>query len=110
VKKLITTLAAATSLLVVGCTTRRVEPPRVEPPPPRGGVTLSNAPRFGQPPDQELKAQFCQLGTSCLTLDERPFELCLLDTKHCRDKVVEPLLVDDESEVSPSTEPSLEQR
>ena len=102
-KKLITTLAAATSLLVVGCTTRRVEPPR-------GGVTLSNAPRFGQPPDQELKAQFCQLGTSCLTLDERPFELCLLDTKHCRDKVVEPLLVDDESEVSPSTEPSLEQR
>jgi len=109
VKKLITTLAAAASLLVLGCTTRRAEPPRVEPPPPRGGVTLSNVPRFQQPPPG-TGFTACQLGTSCLTLDERPFEICLLDTKHCRDKVVEPLLVDDESVVPPSTEPILEQR
>ena len=108
-KKLITGLAAAASLLVLGCTTRRAEPPRVEPPPPRGGVTLSNVPRF-QPPPLGTGFKACQLGTSCLTLDERSFEICLLDTKHCRDKVVEPLLVDDKSEVSPSTEPILEQR
>ena len=81
----------------------------MEPPPPRGGVTLSNVPRFQQPPPG-TGFTACQLGTSCLTLDQRPFEICLLDTKHCRDKVVEPLLVDDESVVPPSTEPILEQR
>ncbi len=102
-KKLITTLAAAASLLALGCTTRRVESP------PQGSVTLSNAPRF-QPPPPGTGFKACQLGTSCLTLDERPFEICLLDTKHCRDKVVEPLLVDDKSVAPPSTEPILEQR
>ncbi len=36
---------------------------------------------------------FCKLGTSCLAMDPRPFELCLLSTKDCRDKATEPLLV-----------------
>jgi hypothetical protein len=37
--------------------------------------------------------RLCQLGTSCLSLDPRPFEPCLLSTKPCTDKAVEPLLV-----------------
>ena len=37
----------------------------------------------------------CQLGTSCLALDPRPFEVCLLGTtKRCGDKIQESLLVD----------------
>ena len=40
-----------------------------------------------------------------MTLDQRPFELCLLDSKHCADKVVEPLLVVTTNSVTPpSTE------
>ena len=37
--------------------------------------------------------QVCKLGTSCLAMDPRPFEPCLLSTKHCSDKAAEPLLV-----------------
>ena len=37
--------------------------------------------------------QVCKLGTSCLAMDPRPFEPCLLSTKHCADKAVEPMLV-----------------
>ena len=37
--------------------------------------------------------QVCKLGTSCLAMDPRPFEPCLLSTKHCADKAIEPLLV-----------------
>jgi hypothetical protein len=40
-----------------------------------------------------IPGRFCQLGTSCLAMDPRPFEPCLLSTKHCSDKAVEPLLV-----------------
>lgn len=31
----------------------------------------------------------CKLGDSCLAMDSRPFEACLVDTKHCVDKAVE---------------------
>jgi len=40
----------------------------------------------------EPPARICQLGTSCLTMDPRPFEPCLLTTKHCKDKAT-PMLV-----------------
>jgi hypothetical protein len=33
----------------------------------------------------------CKLGTSCLDLDPRPFEMCLVDAKHCVDKALEPI-------------------
>lgn len=36
----------------------------------------------------------CKLGQSCMALDSRPFEPCLLSTTHCKDKVRETLLVD----------------
>jgi hypothetical protein len=43
-----------------------------------------------EPPEPAF-AQLCQLGTSCLELDPRPFEPCLLSTRHCSDKAVEPM-------------------
>jgi hypothetical protein len=92
---------AAASVLIVGCTTQRAEPPAEQPPLLRGTVTQSSPPRF-QPPPQGSGFKACQLGTSCLTLDPRPFELCLLDSKHCADKVTEPLLVVDELPVIPA--------
>ena len=44
------------------------------------------------PSTPEPPARICQLGTSCLTMDPRPFEACLLTTKHCKGKAV-PMLV-----------------
>jgi hypothetical protein len=99
------TLAAVSAVLILGCTTQRTEPPREPPASLQSSVTEANALRFDSPPDnEEFKAHFCQLGTSCMTLDPRPFEPCLLTTKHCSDKVVEPLLVEDTSVGSPTTE------
>jgi len=41
-------------------------------------------------------AAFCHLGTSCMAMDPRPFEACLVSgTKRCIDKATEPLLVVD---------------
>ncbi|HWN48108.1 MAG TPA: hypothetical protein VNM71_12165 [Steroidobacteraceae bacterium] len=45
------------------------------------------------PGDELMRPQVCKLGTSCLAMDPRPFEPCLLSTKHCSDKAAEPLLV-----------------
>jgi hypothetical protein len=45
------------------------------------------------PGNELIPPQICKLGTSCLAMDPRPFEPCLLSTKHCSDKAVEPLLV-----------------
>lgn len=35
----------------------------------------------------------CQLGTSCLALDPRPFELCLVSGNKCADKLEPPIQV-----------------
>jgi hypothetical protein len=92
---------AAASVLILSCTTPRPEPPREPPPLLLGSVTQSSLPRFQQPPGIEgFKA--CQLGTTCLALDPRPFELCLVGTKRCAEKATEPLLVIDELVVTPA--------
>ena len=91
---------AAASVLILGCTTQP-EPPAEQPSVLRGAVTQSGPARF-QPPPQGSGFKACQLGTSCMTLDTRPFELCLLDSKHCADKATEPLLVVDELPVTPA--------
>ena len=53
-----------------------------------------------EPPAQTF-ARACQLGTTCLEMDPRPFEPCLLSTTRCRDKVTEPLLVGQPEEMAP---------
>jgi hypothetical protein len=58
------------------------------------GPVLPLEPGAPELPD-ELKGRVCQLGTSCMALDSRPFEMCLLGTgKRCSDKIREPLLVE----------------
>jgi hypothetical protein len=52
-------------------------------------------------PPAETFAKACQLGTTCLEMDPRPFEPCLLSTTRCRDKVTEPLLVGQPEEIAP---------
>jgi hypothetical protein len=94
-------LAAAATFLILSCTTQRPEPPREPAPLLLGSVTQSSAPRFQQPPHLE-RFKACQLGTTCMALDPRPFELCLVGTKHCSEKVTEPLLVVDELVVTPA--------
>ena len=45
------------------------------------------------PGNELMPPKICKLGTSCLAMDPRPFEPCLLSTKHCSNKAAEPLLV-----------------
>ena len=73
---------------LLGCSTPPPEPAlvAVEPPPPEVSVEL--------PLEPPAVGHICKLGESCLELDPRPFEACLVGTKHCVDKAVEPLLVD----------------
>ena len=56
-----------------------------------------------EPPDKEPGPRFCTLGRSCLAMDPRPFEPCLLDTRECREKVVEPQRVVEPEWIDPST-------
>jgi hypothetical protein len=59
-------------------------------PPPEVSIDLPLEP---DPPRGELKGEFCKLGRSCMALDPRPFEPCLVETRRCADKITEPLLV-----------------
>lgn len=53
--------------------------------------------------DEKARPKFCQLGTSCLALDPRPFEACLLSTRHC-EKTAELLQVRDPMPVTAKQE------
>jgi hypothetical protein len=73
-----------------GCSTRQPSVEQaLEPPPPE----ISRA--LPLEPPQTLAGRVCKLGASCLDLDERPFEACLVGThtKHCVDKALEPVEV-----------------
>lgn len=88
----IATLVAAT-LTLIACTTPTppadppADPPRVAIPPPEFQRDLPL-----EPPAM-IHGRVCQLGTTCLALDPRPFEACLVGTRHCADKAREPLPV-----------------
>jgi hypothetical protein len=41
-------------------------------------------------PNKEFEGKVCQIGgPSCLEMDERPFETCLLSSQHCGEKLRE---------------------
>ena len=89
-------IAALTSLL--GCSTQhtaqttKAQP--TTPPPPLSDLAPGYELHEGQlVPEVVIPPKICKLGTSCLAMDPRPFEPCLLSTKHCSDKAAEPLLV-----------------
>jgi hypothetical protein len=78
---------SAAALWLMGCSTPQPakEVALVDIPPPeiQRDLTLEQpAPGVGR---------ICKLGDSCLTMDSRPFEACLVDTRHCVDKAVETL-------------------
>jgi len=71
-------------MALYGCSTPQTEPAvltALEPPAPEISVDL--------PLEPPVVGHVCKLGTSCLELDKRPFEPCLVGTKHCADKGVE---------------------
>ena len=99
--KLPVSLLAITSLLGLGsCSTpspqvvESVPPPDFQMPLPLEPFTQRDPDE--PPPESNIAGgKLCQLGTSCLAMDPRPFEVCLLGTqKRCSDKAREPLLVD----------------
>lgn len=80
----------ASTLALAACTTSA--------PPAEPLITAVPPPDFQrdlplEPPPPMVNGRVCQLGTSCLELDPRPFEACLVSTPHCADKAREPLLV-----------------
>jgi hypothetical protein len=83
-------LLAGVALVLSGCSTS-TPPPRIvtiiHPLPP----DFRHIPR----PDDVTAGKVCQLGSSCLELDPRPFEMCLLaSTQRCGDKITESLLAE----------------
>jgi hypothetical protein len=101
-RALIASLTAASLAGLLGCST-----PKTAAPP----MTIYSVPipapeyelRDGQliPKSMQPFGQICKLGTSCLSLDSRPFEPCLLSTTKCSDKGVEPILVAPPKSVAP---------
>ncbi len=92
--RIVIAMAASASLL--GCSTPHTvqTTPTGTPPPPLSDLAPGSELHEGQlVPRVLIPPQICKLGTSCLAMDPRPFEPCLLSTKHCSDKAVEPLLV-----------------
>ena len=80
-------------VMLLGCSTPQPVPPEVaalpaQPPPPEFSLSLPL-----EEPRPEPIPRLCKLGTSCLAMDPRPFEACLLSTKDCRDKAAEPIEV-----------------
>ena len=91
----IASIGATALAVLLGCSTPQPDAAVTavsaeSPPPPM--LSYSIPLERPAPPLEPLPA-FCKLGTSCLALDPRPFEACLLSTKDCRDKATEPLLV-----------------
>jgi hypothetical protein len=91
---LIASLTAASLAGLLGCSTPQAIASTIVyelPPLPSPDYEI----RDGQlmPKTEQPAGRFCQLGTSCLTMDPRPFEPCLLSTKSCGDKAAEPMLV-----------------
>jgi hypothetical protein len=112
-RSLIAFFAGAALLGLSACNTPRAvdAQPASNPVPPQLTIPLPmyelRDGKLVPPPDAE-RGQICQLGTSCLTMDPRPFEPCLLSTKHCRDKATEPLLVGSPQVIVPA--PQVESR
>jgi hypothetical protein len=93
-KASIAIFGAATLAALLGCSTSKPVTPvaAASPPPPEIEFDLPL-----EPPEAAWPVPFgkvCKLGTSCLAMDPRPFEPCLLSTKSCSDKASEPILVE----------------
>jgi len=91
--------AAALAALLACSTPQSVVPVAADPtavPPPELSFDLPL-----EEPGPASAPTFCKLGTTCLAMDPRPFEPCLLSTKDCLDKATEPLLVGEPQSIEP---------
>jgi hypothetical protein len=93
ISNLLITIAALAGLWACSSTPQNVENDFVSGPPPPPDLEFDLPLEGTVPSTPEPPARICQLGTTCLTMDPRPFESCLLTTKHCKDKAAEPILV-----------------
>ncbi len=81
---------AAGAAWLSGCSTSNL-PPQVAAPAESFDIPLEVRPDHDS--QKPFLGKVCQLGTSCLELDPRPFEMCLLAAnKHCGEKITESLL------------------
>lgn len=73
------------ALWLLGCSTPQppLESALAPVPPPEISIDLPLE------PPARVDGAVCKLGESCLALDPRPFEACLVDTKRCVDKGVQ---------------------
>lgn len=94
-KTWIGSVALATLAVLLGCSTSKTASPVQAAPPsvPPPLIEWRNSQLIPRPPAMEPPGQFCLLGTTCLAMDPRPFEPCLLSSKHCKDKAAEPMQV-----------------
>lgn len=83
----ISTALIAALFCLQGCSTPSSEQLARIPPPEISRELPLEVPAPGHP-DMPL-ARVCKLGASCMELDPRPFEACLVGTKHCVDKAAE---------------------
>ena len=81
--KVSTALAAAALFSLLGCTTLQI------------AQRAEGLPEFqfhdAQLVPESVLPRFCRLGTSCLSMDHRPVEPCLVTTKQCSDQAIEPM-------------------
>ena len=102
-RMLIASITATSLAGLLGCST-----PQTAAPPMMIYSVLSPTPEYelrdGEVVPKSLQpfGRVCKLGTSCLALDPRPFEPCLLSTKKCSDKAVEPTLVAPPKSIAPT--------
>jgi hypothetical protein len=110
--RIVSGVAAATvAITMLGCSSARVKSPTPETAFANDSQPLAATARVAAPPQiqslhqpppplaqQTFKA--CKLGQSCMAMDERPFELCLV-SKRCADKIKEPILVDRPNDIAP---------
>jgi len=83
----ISAVLIAASVFLQGCSTPAPEQLTRIPPPEVSRELPLEVPTPGHP-DMPL-ARVCKLGASCMELDPRPFEACLVGTRHCVDKAAE---------------------
>ena len=106
-KLIVSLLATLAAVAVPSCSTPTPQVIESVPPPEFARLLplepyASRIPNEPPPPDSNIAGgKFCHLGTTCLAIDPRPFEMCLLGTqKQCSDKAREPMLVE-----NPDVEP-----
>jgi hypothetical protein len=90
-KPALATCIVAALAAMLGCSTSEpvtAIPEAFSVPPPEISIDLPL-----ESPDPEPVPRLCKLGSSCLAMDPRPFEPCLLSTRECRDKMPDPVLV-----------------